>query len=145
MRFPENDEENKNAIAECGAAWDAAYKLGMDNLLDHISRKAQRLAPWDHAEVLWFAIAVYKTAEASSTVQEELRAMLSTYMAEHFWEYINDDGLSAVFQERVRQLATLGRDIHARISTTLGQQSPPGQSRANGVIEEDDAGDVNMG
>ncbi|KAF2133300.1 hypothetical protein P153DRAFT_331916 [Dothidotthia symphoricarpi CBS 119687] len=146
IRFPDSDEENTSAIAECCAAWDAAEKLGMEDMLDYIALKAQRLAPWGLAEVLWMAIAVYRTPDAASAVQGELRAMLSGYMAEHFWEYINDDSLGVVFQERVGLLPELGRDVHLMISTTLGRQIEPGYGGVDGEIgaNEDGASDLAM-
>lgn len=119
IRVPDTAEENKEAIAQCVAAWDAAEKLGMDDMLDHIANKVDYLE-WDNEDMLIMAITVYRSRDVTLPAHTTLRDWASKALAQHFWTYMKDANIGTFFRKRLRSLPELERDVFMRRAASLG-------------------------
>ena len=85
----ENDDDRQRMLAQCGAAWGVAERLGMVDLLEHIVNKLNHAIPWEPEEVLILAELVYITPAALSLqAHEDMKDMLSNFVARNFDDYI---------------------------------------------------------
>ena len=110
VRFPENQEQNKEAIAQCVGAWDTAERLRLNDMLEHIADKVNYLQ-WDNIDALAWATTVYDTGGPVLDAHTAMRNWASSYLAHHFWPYIRDKNLSSIFRKRLRTLPELERDV----------------------------------
>ncbi|KAF2033730.1 hypothetical protein EK21DRAFT_98129 [Setomelanomma holmii] len=118
IRSPDDKEQTKEAIAQCVAAWEAAEKLDMDDMLEDIANKV-KFFEWDNEDVLTLAILVYRSSGPRLPAHELMREWISSFLAHHFWIYIKDETIGNAFRKRVRQLRELERDILKKRSENL--------------------------
>ncbi|KAF2016147.1 hypothetical protein BU24DRAFT_462338 [Aaosphaeria arxii CBS 175.79] len=86
-----SEEEKARCFAECAGAWTAGEEIGIEELLDHIVAKLPQTAPWSDVGleiVLFFAARVWETSGEPSRAHRDMKAMLSTFIADHFFEYV---------------------------------------------------------
>ncbi|KAH3917940.1 hypothetical protein HBI56_178370 [Parastagonospora nodorum] len=119
IRVPDTFEENKEAIAQCVAAWEAAEKLGMDDMLDHIANKVKYLE-WDNEDMLIMATFVYRSRDVTLPGHTTIRDWAAKALAQHFWTYIKDANIGSLFRKLLRSLPELERDLFMRRATSLG-------------------------
>lgn len=139
LQHPEGEMAVQNAFAESMAAWTAAEKLGMTDLMEHVVDKVERLAPWDMWDAMAFACIVYQTAGPFLPVQERMKDVLATDLAQHYWVYIQDDHLSDAFIQRLKDLPELERDILRRRTVALSARVD-----SNSEDEEEDEEDMDL-
>ena len=139
-KHPEGEEEVQEAFAQNISAWETALKLGMTDLLDHIVDKLERLAPWDMWDIMAFACHVFEETPGGSClpVQERMKDLLATELAQNFWIYIEDEHLSAGFIQRLKDLPELERDIYERRTAAINARL---HAEGNEGDEEDEVED----
>lgn len=115
-----DDDQREEAMTQCIAAWDAGEKLGMDDLLKHVSKKVETTKPWSMEEVLAFAIIVFDAQDSFFDAQAAMKNKLTDFIADNFWEYVSVHG--DVFIDRVRRLPELDRDIHLKMASRATQR-----------------------
>ena len=140
VRFPEDDEQTKEAVAQCVSAWETAEKLGLDDMLELIAEKVKFLS-WDNADALTWAIIVYRTSGPVLPAHEAMRDWISGYLAHHFWTYIKDETMHSVFRKRIRKLPELERDIFVKRSQSLATGAEPDEDQES---DEDDGNDDDL-
>ncbi|KZM18270.1 uncharacterized protein EKO05_0005135 [Ascochyta rabiei] len=124
-RLPQDEEQVAETFAQCISAWESAELLSMDDLLDHIVEKTRKTQPWwDMVNVMVFACSVYQS-EMSLQAHDEMKALLSEYIADFFYVYIGDDHLSGHFLARLQQLPELERDVFEKKAAQSNQRLPP--------------------
>ncbi|KAF2687267.1 hypothetical protein K458DRAFT_485517 [Lentithecium fluviatile CBS 122367] len=116
-----DDNNRAEAMAQLVAAWEIAERYGMDDLLGHIVSKIEECMPWDPVEVLAFAIVVYGTEGSWLEEIENMKKMLTEYMAGNFYEMIEE--LPKDFLFRLRQIPELQRDVHRRIANNADERA----------------------
>jgi hypothetical protein len=121
-RYPRDRKEIAEAYAQCVAAWSAARSLGMSDLMDHIIVKLKQLDEPGLTETLAFAIEIYDSPDTELLSYHDLKDYLATYIAQHWWVYVEDDHLSAVFIDTLKKLPELERDIYARRIAALDER-----------------------
>lgn len=139
LRQPENQEQTKEAIAQCVSAWETGEKLGMDDMLEHIAEKIKFLE-WDNEDVLTLAILIYRSSGPSLHAHEVMKDWVSSYLAHHFWVYIKDDTIGEYFRKRMRRLPELERDVFVKRAHSLTTGAEPDEDRKNDddKLENDD-------
>ncbi|KAH7077796.1 hypothetical protein BKA63DRAFT_439951 [Paraphoma chrysanthemicola] len=130
IRFPDDKEQAKEAVAQCVSAWESAEKLTMGDMLEHIAEKVKYIE-WDNEDVLTLAILVYGSSGARLPAHDAMRDWISSYLAHHFWVYIKDDAITNPFRKRLRRLRELERDVFEKRTKHL----------TAGVEDEDDESD----
>lgn len=106
--------EMREGAAQCMSAWASAEKLGMTDLMDHIVDKLEQLASPDRWDLLAFAGLVYKSPAISLPAQVRIKDILATDIAQYYWDYVDDDSLSALFMQRLKDLPELERDVSVK-------------------------------
>ncbi|XPS96267.1 hypothetical protein M3J09_005538 [Ascochyta lentis] len=129
-RQPQDEEKVAETFAQSISAWKTADLLSMDDLLDHIVEKMRKAQPWwDMVNVMAFACIVYQS-EISLQAHDEMKALLSDYIADVFYVYIGDDHLSGHFTARLQQLPELGRDVFTKMAAQSSRRLPPQEEAA---------------
>lgn len=114
LREPQDEEQVMELFAQCISAWDAAEKLGMDDLLDHIVEKIRATSgTWDLWDVMAFACMVYES-DIPLNAHDELRDLFCEYIADLFFVYLEDEHLAGTFLTRLKRLPELERGILAK-------------------------------
>ncbi|KAF2819087.1 hypothetical protein CC86DRAFT_398992 [Ophiobolus disseminans] len=140
IRYPEDQEQNKEAVAQCVSAWEAAEKLGLDDMLAHIAKKVHFLQ-WDNADVLTWAITLYRTSGLVLEVHQELKDWVAGFLAHHYWAYIKDDTIGDIFRKRLRVLPELEKDVtvkRAELLTTGAKFDEEEESDEDAMVDGDD-------
>lgn len=115
IRDPDTEEQVAEAFAECMSAWKTAELLSMDDLLEHIVEKVRSTRPWwDLFNIMLFACFIY-TNEVPLDAHNDLKSLLSDFIAEHYDIYVEDDVLRAEFMTRLKQLPELKRDVLKKV------------------------------
>ena len=114
QRHPRTVDEMEEAYDQCVAAWGAAVKLGMHDLMDHIVDKLQRIEEPDLYRTLLFACLVYGAPDTEFLACQQLKDLLATRIAEGWLVYLGDDHVSAEFLEKLKVLPELELDIYER-------------------------------
>lgn len=124
-RDPEEEEQVAETFAQCISAWRTAELLSMDDLLEHIVGKIRATQPWwDMFNVMAFACSMYQS-QISLQAHDDMKTLLSGYIAEHWFIYAEDDNLSSHFFTRLKQLPELERDIFAKRVAQLDRHLQP--------------------
>ena len=142
-RYPRDGKEMDEAFIQMGSAWETAERLGMTDLMDHIVERLEFLQPWDLLSVLAFACTVYASPGPFLPAQEGLKDMLTTHMAEHYWVYIEDDHLNAIFIQRLKEFPALDLDICVERAKALEAQLDTDDDEEEGE-DDDENGGINL-
>ncbi len=146
IRHPQDDEEKNEGFIQICSTWTTADKLGMTDLLDHIVERMEALRPWDLVNVLAFIRCIYASPGSSLPAHVDMKHMLATYIAENYWEYIDDDGLKGLFAQRLKDLPELERDICVRRAFKIevdrnaeeDEDEADGEEDGDGIDDHDD-------
>jgi hypothetical protein len=140
IRLPDTPEETKEAIAQCVAAWEAAEKLGMDDMLDHIADKV-KFFEWDNEDILILAIVIYRSEGPTLPAHTALREWTSSSLAHHFWTYIRDETVGPLFRKRLRKIPELERDVFMTRGELMknGAELEEDEESNEGELGDDDA------
>jgi len=117
-----NEEDSREGFAQCMAAWVSAEKLGMNDLMDHVVEKLEQLENRNLWDVLAFACLVYRSPGISLPAQIRAKELVATDISLHYWDYVEDDSLSILFMERLKDLPELERDISVKRIPMLNAQ-----------------------
>lgn len=118
VRNPEGPDETKEAIAQCVSAWEAADKLGMFDLLEHIVGKIQ-FYEWENADVLILAVIIYRSPHEPTEAHQNMRNWISSYLAQHFWTYVRDETMGHLFRRKLKALPELEREVFEKRAVIL--------------------------
>ncbi|KAJ4304999.1 hypothetical protein N0V90_000527 [Kalmusia sp. IMI 367209] len=108
-----DDENRREALAQCAAAWEIGDRLGMEDLLEHIAEKLEQLRPWELEDAFIFATIVYMTPDALLDGHERVKRLLTDFLAENFYDLARKHGDS--FTYRLQKVPELERDIHLKM------------------------------
>jgi hypothetical protein len=109
-----SEETRDEALDQCVAAWEVGEKMGMCDLLDHIVEKMKNLMPWAQEEVAVLAMMVYKINGAPLDAYQNIKDLISDYIADNFYDMIRDQAES--FQEYLRNTKELARDVYGKMA-----------------------------
>ncbi|KAL5118044.1 hypothetical protein ACEQ8H_004030 [Pleosporales sp. CAS-2024a] len=120
LREPETPDQEDEAIAQCVAAWDAAEKLDMHDMLDEIAHRVEFLA-WEDTCLLVFAKKVYSAQGPVLPAHDTVRNWLSGTLAKRFWALEMDPVMGSQFRKYLRRLPELERDVFVKRGVLLTQ------------------------
>jgi hypothetical protein len=126
IRNPCDEAAAEEAFTQCLVAWKTADLLGMNDLLDCIVAKVRKIEPWWTIwTIMLFARNIYETTDFLLSTHVEMRDILSSYIAEHFFDYMTvGSQLRNEFLKHLRQLPQLERDIYRKRLEVLNAQLP---------------------
>jgi len=139
IHYPENPEQNQEAICQCVAAWDVADKLGAADMQDYIAKKVQYIE-WELADVLTFAIVIYRSGP-SLLDDDPIRDWVSGYIAQHYFAYLKDETISTAFRKNIRKLRALWKDVLVKllqIEERGDEMEEEQESDEDNLIDDDD-------
>ena len=108
-----DDENRREALAQCAAAWEIGDRLGMEDLLEHIAEKLEHIRPWELEDAFIFATIVYMTPDALLDGHGRVKRLLTDFLAENFYDLAQRHGNS--FTDRLQKVPELERDIHLKM------------------------------
>lgn len=132
-RYPQEGEETNEAFAQCVAAWIAAEKLGMWDMMEHVAEKLKGIEP-EMLEVLVFCRHVY-AEDATSLSQDYVRDYLAVYITNHWWEYWGDDHLRSNFMKLLQQFPQLDKDVIERRRPVLEERIDQSQEDSDADMD----------
>jgi hypothetical protein len=137
-RHPQGEEQVSETFAHCMSAWRTAELLGMDDLLDHIVEKMEATTEdWNMYNVMAFACNLYQPCDYPLDAHDKIKGLLTGYIAEYFFIYIDADDLRAEFLDRLKQSPEFKHDVLIKVA---GQ--PNHQQRAAEVDGADEDMDL---
>jgi hypothetical protein len=126
IRNPDDETAAEETFSQCLVAWKTADLLGMDDLLDCIVAKIRKIEPWwTICTIMLFARNIYETTDFLLSAHVDMRNILSSYIAEHFFDYVTGGGqLRNQFLKHLQELPQLERDIYRKRLEVLNAQLP---------------------
>jgi hypothetical protein len=124
-RVIEDAEQKGKALIDCCSAWRVADALVMDDLLDYIVGKMERLRPWGLVETLAFAEVVYEMEGAPLPAYRRMKNVLSDLVAANYLEYLRD--YPTAFGEHMVRIPEFLDDVHRARGKILERMPKPSQ------------------
>lgn len=137
-RHPQGEEQVAETLAHCMSAWTAAEKLNMDDLLDHIVNKIKSTADdWNMHSMMVFACFVWQrqSSDYETEAHDQMKSLLSAYIAEHFFDYVEAEELRSEFLDRLKQAPDLQTAVFEKLA---------GQNRQAQLAEHDEEDTVDL-
>jgi hypothetical protein len=106
----ENADQKDKAFASCCSAWRVADDLVMEDLLDYVVKKIDKLRPWGLLETLAFAEVVYMMEGAPLPAYRQMKFALSELVADNYLVYLRE--YPEIFGERMLRIPEFLDDVH---------------------------------
>lgn len=111
-RIVEDGEQREEAFAQCCSAWVVADELVMEDLLDYIVHKMEKIKPWGMFDVLAFADIVYKTEDSPFPAYAMMKDTLANFVADNYLKYVEE--YTTAFVDRMKEIPTFLIQIHEK-------------------------------
>jgi len=108
-----DDDNRDTAMAECITAWEAADRLGMEDLLELVVDKSKQTMPWTYEEVSYFSGIVYRMAGSLLDSHETMKDLLADYIANNYYDILESFG--DIFTTGMRKIPELERDVFKKL------------------------------